>query len=210
MSTSQPIRLAILSGEGTVRRWAEIESIEVKSISSEEALADLPSDEIDVIVVDDSRPWGELIPRIRAGGISARVIIWSPSEDPSDIASAMEAGAAGVVDPGASTEELRRALQIVMAGGSYLPPLDRLIVLDGLNATRKEGSFNSPGLSARETEVLAMLAGGLSARQISTKLSLSERTINTHVANVYRKLGVSNRVEAVMLAMRMGIVSPRE
>lgn len=210
MSLSEPIRVAILGDRETVNRWSEIDTVKVQGLISDEDLTRLRPYEPDVIVIDHRRKWSDLIPQIRSDGISAPIIIWSSSESPSDVARAMESGAAGVLSPEASSEELQRALQVVLAGGSYLPPLDRLIILDGLNASRTPESFRPPPLSARETEVMGMLAEGLSARQISTKLSLSERTVNTHVANLYRKLGVSNRVEAVMTAMRMGIVSPRE
>lgn len=210
MNPSGQIRVAILGDTETVSRWSEIDAVKVRGIFSDEDLTGLRPGEFDVIVVDHRRRWSELIPQIRSGGMSVPIIIWSPSEAPSDVAQAMEAGAAGVLDPRSSSEELERALQVVLAGGSYLPPLDRLIILDGLNASRTPESFRSPPLSTRETEVMAMLAEGLSARQISSQLSLSERTVNTHVANLYRKLGVSNRVEAVMRALRMGIVSPRE
>lgn len=210
MSTSEPIRVAILGDHETVNRWSRLSTLKVQGLVSDADLPKLRTFAPAVVVIDHRRHWSDLIPEIRTDGISAPIIIWSPSESPGDAAQAMGAGAAGVIDPQATDEELQRAVQVVLAGGSYLPPLDRLIILDGLNATRTPESFRSPPLSARETEVMAMLAEGLSARQISSRLSLSERTVNTHVANLYRKLGVSNRVEAVMTAMRMGIVSPRE
>ena len=65
-------------------------------------------------------------------------------------------------------------------------------------------------LTPREKEVLRLLSEGLSARQMARRLELSERTINTHVANVYRKLAVSNRVQAVRQAIRLGLVNEPE
>ena len=81
-------------------------------------------------------------------------------------------------------------------------------MVEELDALR-EVADRGPGgesLTPREKEVLRLLSEGLSARQMARRLELSERTINTHVANVYRKLAVSNRVQAVRQAIRLGLV----
>lgn len=147
------------------------------------------------------------IPRLRrikqvSGDIP--VVVIGGDQDPNFLREAVEAGAVGVVGKPPSPDQIRDAIEVVRAGGSYLDPARTKGMFEaiGISTSSKE-----PVVTNRELEVLRLLFDGLSARQIATNLGLSERTVNTHVANVYRKLGASNRVEAIRIAMRLGMLS---
>lgn len=117
--------------------------------------------------------------------------------------------ASGFLPRGADVTDLGHALRVVRTGAFYMESgqaRDMVQELDALREVSDRGPA-SESLTPREKEVLRLLSEGLSARQMARRLELSERTINTHVANVYRKLAVSNRVQAVRQAIRLGLVT---
>ena len=105
---------------------------------------------------------------------------------------ALEAGADGFIDKQATADELCAALWAVARGERVVSP--RLVPSEGVS------------LSARECEVLRLVAEGLSAPQIAEQLVLSSHTVKTHMRNLYEKLGVTDRAEAVAVAMRRGLL----
>jgi DNA-binding NarL/FixJ family response regulator len=175
----------------------------------DEVMGRTPDEAADIVLLDarGSVENGlEAVVRIRRE-TEALVILVTDRDDPAVLSAAMTSGASGVLRRSAPAETVAGAIQVVRAGGFYLEGSRARDMVEELEALRGQGSRIGAGaLTPREAEVLRLLAEGLSARQIGRKLELSERTVNTHVANLYRKLGVSNRVEAVREALRMGIV----
>ncbi len=139
----------------------------------------------------------------------ASMVFVTSGEKTAVLAQATQWGAAGFLKRSDPAETILHAVKAVKAGAFFLDPehargmVEELDALRGA-AERDAGDFLTP----REREVLELLSEGLSARQVARRLSLSERTVNTHVANLYRKLGVSNRVQAVREAIRLGLVTP--
>ncbi|MGH2703560.1 MAG: LuxR C-terminal-related transcriptional regulator [Actinomycetota bacterium] len=176
----------------------------------DEVMGRTPDEAPDVVLLDarGSVENGlEAVGRIRRE-TEALVILVTDRDDPSVLSAAMTSGASGVLRRSAAAETVAGAIQVVRAGGFYLEGSRARDMVEAMEALRGQGSRIGVGaLTPREAEVLRLLAEGLSARQIGRRLELSERTVNTHVANLYRKLGVSNRVEAVREALRMGIVT---
>lgn len=172
----------------------------------ERSLDELP--EKDLAIVDVSRRGGWTTLRSIKGLFDGLPILAVGSRvDPMMVSQALSEGASGVIASDASADEVARAVQIVLAGGSYLGPDGAAAILGRV----AEGARVQAGpLTGREMAVLGPLSQGLSARQIARALGVSERTVNTHVANIYRKLGVGNRVEAVRVAIRMGMVRGTE
>ena len=121
---------------------------------------------------------------------------------------AIEAGAKGYLLKDASREDLFRAVRTVNQGESLIQPgvvsrvLNRLTQLSQRGATGAE----SQNLSEREVEVLRLMANGSANKQIAAELSISESTVKTHVANIFQKLDVNHRTEAVTKAMSKGII----
>ena len=163
----------------------------------------------DVVILElDAGP----LPRVaelgrQARDIGANVILVTAGQDPSVLAEVM-AWTSGFLPRGASASAIGYAVQVVRTGAFYMESDQARGMVEELE-TMREVADRGPGgesLTPREKEVLRLLAEGLSARQMARRLELSERTINTHVANVYRKLAVSNRVQAVRQAIRLGLV----
>lgn len=116
---------------------------------------------------------------------------------------AIRAGARGYVVKDVDTSGLIRAIRDISRGESAFDARSAAAMVRGLNAPREDDTKH---LTARETEVLQLLARGLSNRDIGGRLFISETTAKFHVGNILRKLGVSRRAEAVYEASKMGII----
>src|SRR6188472_822324 len=139
---------------------------------------------------------------------SARVLILSASGEHRDVLEAVKAGATGYLVKSASRQELLEAVRRVGAGDSVFTPGLAGLVL-GEFRRMNDGGLDEPepenALTARETEVLKMVAKGLSYKQISERLFLSHRTVQNHVQNTLRKLQLHNRVQLVRYAIEQGL-----
>lgn len=140
--------------------------------------------------------------RITAAGAGApRVLVLTTFDTDSDILAAIEAGATGYLLKDAPPEKLFTAIRAAAAGDGALAPSV---------ASRLLGRMRAPTatLTPRELEVLGLVAEGLSNRQISKRLFLSETTIKTHLVHIYPKLEVDSRTAAVAAATRRGLIRP--
>jgi DNA-binding NarL/FixJ family response regulator len=139
---------------------------------------------------------------------SARVLILSASGEHEDVLEAVKAGATGYLVKSASRQELLDAVRRVAAGDSVFTPGLAGLVL-GEFRRMNEGGTDEPepenALTARETEILKMVAKGMSYRQIAERLVLSHRTVQNHVQNTLRKLQLHNRVELTRYVIEQGL-----
>lgn len=142
------------------------------------------------------------------------VLVLTVHEDGESVSDALRAGATGYVSKSASADEVRRALEALRTGQGYLSSGVTAAAIRSMSRTLAERSrvgHAEGAMTPREREVLQEVARGLSARKIARRLGISERTVSTHIGNVYRKLGVNNRVDAVLAGMRAGLVrAPQE
>ncbi len=119
------------------------------------------------------------------------------------VLSSLRAGARGYVLKSSTADTLARAIRIVARGGLYLD--------SEVASTVEEGENMSPEpISAREREVLLLAAKGLSGKEIASQLFISERTVQTHLASIYDKLGARNKTESMLLALKYGVVMLEE
>ncbi|TDC86940.1 response regulator transcription factor [Actinomadura sp. 7K507] len=137
--------------------------------------------------------------QLTSGAGAPRVLVLTTFDTDSDILAAVEAGATGYLLKDAPQSKLFAAIRSAAAGDSALAPSV---------ASRLLGRMRSPTatLTARELEVLRLVAEGLSNRQISKRLFLSETTIKTHLVHIYAKLDVDSRTAAVAAATRRGLI----
>ena len=141
----------------------------------------------------------------------SRVIILTTFDLDEYVYTALRAGAAGFLLKGAPTEQLVEAIRVVAAGDALLAPaVTRRLIAE----FARQGAPDAPDgplreLTGRELEVLRLLARGLSNGEIAAEQVVGEATVKTHVARVLMKLGLRNRVQAVIYAYESGIVSPR-
>jgi DNA-binding NarL/FixJ family response regulator len=138
---------------------------------------------------------------------SARVLVLSASGEQHDVLGAVKAGATGYLVKSASREELLDAVRRVGAGDSvFTPGLAGLVLGEFRRITETTGEPEPDNeLTARETEILKMVAKGLSYKQIAERLVLSHRTVQNHVQNTLRKLQMHNRVELTRYAIERGL-----
>jgi two-component system response regulator NreC len=139
------------------------------------------------------------LPQLRATAPATAVVILTMQDDPAFARQALAAGAVGYVLKETSRAELARAIRTVAKGGTYLDPAV------GVGAISGRGPA---ALTDRETEVLRLLALGHTNAEIAGLLFLSVRTVETHRANLQRKLSISRRPELVRYALQRGVIHP--
>jgi DNA-binding NarL/FixJ family response regulator len=165
----------------------------------------------DIVLMDLRMPQlngVEAMRRIRAENSEIKFIVLTTYDSDEYIFDAIEAGAKGYLLKDASREELFQAVRAVYRGESLIEPGVAAKILDRLAQLSRRSNQPSIAelLSDRETEVLQLMASGSPNKAIATALSISESTVKTHVANIFQKLDVNQRTEAVTKAMSLGII----
>ena len=123
---------------------------------------------------------------------------------------ALRAGASGFLLKDAPEAQLVAAIEVAEAGGSMFAPHATRRVIEAFAVPRTDPPAGLADLTPRELEVLTLIARGRSNREIAVALHVSEHTIKTHVAHILDKLGLRDRVQAVVLAYEAGVVRPRD
>ncbi len=134
---------------------------------------------------------------IRQSFPAARIIVLTTFDGDEDIYRALQAGARAYLLKGMFGDELMDAIRAVHAGKSRIPPAV---------AERLADRMGSPGLTARELDVLRLIVRGKSNKEIGEGLNISEATVKTHINNILSKLGVTDRTQATTMALQRGIV----
>ncbi len=179
--------------------------------AGEEALRRADATRPAVVVLDLQIPelgGVEVTRRLVAADAAVRVLILSASGEQADVLAAVKAGAAGYLVKSASREEFVAAVRRTADGDAvFTPGLAGLVLGEfrRLSSAPQTSEPIAPQLTERETEVLRLVAKGLSYRDIAERLVLSHRTVQNHVQNTLRKLQLHNRVELVRYAMQAGL-----
>lgn len=211
--TSSPIIRVLLADDHAVVRKGIREFLEedatirvvAEASDGEEAIALVAREQPDVAILDIQMPklnGMDATRRVKKDFPQTRVLILTAYDDDPYIFAALRAGANGYLLKTASSDELVHAVHAIAAGESALSPaiakklVQRTVAND---ATRTE--IIEP-LTERELEVLRLAAKGMGNKQIGAALSISDRTVQGHLTNIYAKLHVNTRTEAVMLAVR--------
>ena len=146
--------------------------------------------------------------QLRAEHPEIPVVIVSASEEGEGMREALEAGASGYIPKGVPEAEMRAALQLVLAGGVFVP---RGALVSSVSASAEEAARRASrrarvaGLTPRQREVLQLMLRGLTNREICGVLAIAEGTVKAHVAAILEALDVSNRTEAAMVARDLGL-----
>ena len=163
----------------------------------------------DVVVMDVRMPvldGIEATRRLRSDDTAPPVLALTTFDDDEVLAGMLRAGAAGFVLKGIPAEDLQRAVRTVAAGDAWLDPS---VTARVLSIYREAARVDAPALdvlTARETEVLRLIASGLTNDEIAAELVLSPGTVKTHVNHIFFKLELRNRAEAVIFAFDHGLV----
>jgi len=166
----------------------------------------------DVILMDIRMPvldGVEATRRLVAAGTSARILVLTTFDLDEYVHAAIRAGASGFLLKDVTPAKLLEAIRIVADGDALLAPSVTRRLLERFATTLPPGEDSSDALAeltSRETEVLRLLAGGMSNAEIASELVVSEATVKTHISSVLRKLGLRDRVQAVIVAYESGLV----
>ena len=221
---SAPIRVVIVDDQGMVRAGftsllaAEPDIEVVGDAGDGEAGVELVSRlEPDVTLMDIRMPLLDGIAatrRLVERGTATKVLVLTTFDLDEYVFEALRAGASGFLLKDAPAEELAAAIRVVAAGDSLLAPVVTRRVIDAFvrraAPPRAAADQRLRSLTPRELEVLGLVARGLSNLAITERLFVSEGTTKTHVSNVLAKLGLRDRVQAVVLAYESGVVVPGE
>ena len=217
MSESPKAPLRILLVEDQARILAQLSRLletfeEVEIVGSArdgaDALALVAQLRPDVVLLDLGLPdmdGIEVTRRVRSSHPATEILIFTIFDEEDRVLEAVRAGASGYLLKGASAERIVEALRDVHQGGSVIQPQLARSLLRRFQAPANEGG---PSLTPRETEILTLIAKGLSNRSAAEMLNLSRATVRTHLEHIYAKLDVSNRTEAVTEAIRRGLIEP--
>ena len=168
----------------------------------------------DVILMDIRMPnvdGVEATRRLVSGGSRARIVILTTFDLDEYVFESIRAGASGFLLKDVQPAQLVDAIRVVAAGEALLAPSVTRRLLERFAHTLPGEEKPPPELTSlteRELEVLTLLAGGLSNAELAQRLFLSETTVKSHISSVFRKLGLRDRVQAVVLAYEAGLVRP--
>ncbi|SFC52315.1 DNA-binding response regulator, NarL/FixJ family, contains REC and HTH domains [Nocardioides terrae] len=211
----EPIRVMVVDDHpmwrDAVERDLVAAGLDVVAVAADgrSAIARFTATRPDVVVLDLQIPEPDgvgVTAEIVRQDPSVRVLILSASGEQQDVLAAVKAGAAGYLVKSASSQELLAAVRRVAQGEPvFTPGLAGLVLGEFQRISEAPAEPDDQRLTERETEVLRMVAKGLSYRQIADRLVLSHRTVQNHVQNTLRKLQMHNRVELTRYAIERGL-----
>jgi DNA-binding NarL/FixJ family response regulator len=186
-------------------------SIVAEASDGDEGLAAIRRERPDVVLLDVRMPKKsgvEVLRALTATGQCPATILLTTFDDDSVLLDAVKAGARGYLLKDVSLEQLTAAIRTVAAGGSVIRPAVTDRVLKGLEHVRPSFDSLSPPdpLTRREVEILRLMAGGYSNREIAEALGTAEGTVKNHASSILSKLGVRDRTRAVLKALEMGYI----
>ncbi len=216
---SDAIRVAIADDHPVVRRGLRafldsLDDIEVvgEAVDGERAVQLVVTEEPDVLLLDLKMPKLDgigVISRLRSRGASTRILVLTSFTAQQQVIPAIQAGADGYLLKDADPSELEQAIRAVYRGDPLLAPEAAAAVMAAVSGQ----TLDLPELdrlTPREREVLAGLGRGLSNRSLAEELFITEKTIKTHVSSILMKLGLADRVQAALFAVRVGLADPRD
>jgi len=162
----------------------------------------------DVVLMDLKMPnldGIEATRQIVASHSGVKVLLLTTFEADNHVIQALKAGASGYILKDSKPDSIVSSLLAVMAGERVMASAVANRVLEMLTGTTTPKEFYD-GLTGREIEILKLLAGGMANKQIAYKLKISEKTVRNHVSNMYEKLNIYDRSQAVLYAVRKGLV----
>ncbi|TVT30799.1 response regulator transcription factor [Amycolatopsis rhizosphaerae] len=213
-----PLRVVVADDQAVVREGLVtllglLPGIEVVGAAADglEALAQVAAHRPDVLLVDLRMPRCDGVTataRVRAECPGTEVVVLTTYSDDDSLLSALRAGARGYLTKDADAEVIGHALRSAAQGLSTLHSglQERLVAAAGRGQEPGTGAIE--GLTARELEVLRLIATGLSNVEIARTLVISEATVKTHVNHLFAKAGLRDRAQAVALAYRSGLMRP--
>lgn len=216
MSTEEAIRVAIVDDQrlftrglaGIIGLERDMELVG-EAHTGEEGVTLCGEKEPDVVLMDISMPVMDGISatrKIRDLLPDTTVLILTVHEEDVHVFEGIKAGARGYLLKDCAPEDLLRAIHAAHAGDTIIAPSIAQRIAALFESTTSKSKSLAPPLTKRETEVIKALAYGRSDKQIARDFGIAERTVRTHTANIYKKLHIFDRTQAVIYAVREGLV----
>ena len=215
----RPITVVIADDHPVVRRGLRTfleasEGFEVvgEAADGAEAVRVTVAAEPDVLLLDLVMPQVdgvEAIGRLRRHGSATRILVLTSFVAEDQVIPAIRAGADGYLLKDVDPLELAEAIRAVSRGEPMLAPPAAAAVMAAVSGSAPAVHPDIERLTAREREVLAGMGRGLANRQLADELFVSEKTVKTHVSSILMKLGLSDRTQAALFAVRVGLADPR-
>lgn len=200
----------ILMREG-IRQLLEFDgSIQVVDEASdgEECIEKLKSAKPDVLLLDINMPKKngiEVLEEIKKKNIDVKVLILTVHNEIEYLVKAVDIGVDGYILKDSESVELKKAINTVMGGESYIQP--KLVpALNNRLVARDVDKEKIDSLTGRELEVLIQVANGMFNKEIATTLNISERTVKNHISNIFKKIEVSDRTQAAVFAIKNDLI----
>lgn len=187
-------------------------NIIAEAVDGQEAIEKIPQVKPDVVLLDMRMPGKtglDVLLELSRKEQLPPTIILTTFDDDHQVLQGIKAGAKGYLLKDVSLDQLMDAVKVVASGKSLHQPVMTERLLKGLeNINNEFASLDRPDpLTARETEILRLMAGGFSNKEIANSLNVAEGTVKNHVSNILSKLGVRDRTRAVLKAFELGIVA---
>lgn len=218
MTETSEVRLMLVDDQDLVRAGVRrvLESQPGFVVTAETGDADavaglLLENPVDVLVLDLNMPGRdgfEVLRDIRAAGLPVRVLVLSLHDEPAYVARAVRDGANGYLLKDTAVQELPAAIRAVMAGGGFYSPRAQQALGEAMRAGTETREKPLERLTTREIEVLRRVSAGQPSKAIAADLAISIRTVETHRANLMRKLNIHSVSELVRYAIREKIAAP--
>jgi NarL family two-component system response regulator LiaR len=215
---AEPIRVLIVDDHAVVREGLRAflalqEGLEIVGEAADgmQAVEEARRSNPDVILMDLVMPKLDgvgAMRQLRSELPECRVIVLTSFLDDKRLLPAIQAGAAGYLLKNAEPAQLARAVREAYEGRAIIDPSVAARLVHALSDGRPAAAPSREQLTRREYEMLELIAGGRSNKRIALELGISEKTVKTHVGHLLAKLGVSDRTQAAMLAVRQGLVNP--
>jgi DNA-binding NarL/FixJ family response regulator len=215
------IRVVLVDDQALIRTGFKMileteDDIEVVGEASdgEQAISMTRSVRPDVVLMDVQMPTMDGLEAtgriVRDANIPSRIVILTTFERDDYVFEALRAGASGFLLKNAPSEELVHAVRVVAAGDALLAPSVTRKVIEGFirRPASRSNEVELQRLTERETEILQLLATGKSNSELAAHLFVGEGTIKTHVSSVLTKLGLRDRMQAVIFAYESGLIEP--
>jgi len=211
----KPIQVFIIEDQAKILKqqvkvlsvYPEVEVVG-NALSGETGLKELEKVEVDVLLLDLGLPLMdgiEVTKKVKEKWPDLEILIFTIFDEEDRVINAIRAGASGYLLKGTPGEKIVEAIREVFDGGTVIQPnLARNLLKQFQNTKSEEPSYHN--LSNREAEILQLVSKGLPNHEVGEILGLTKATIRTHLEHIYKKLDVTNRVEAVTEGIRKGII----
>ena len=147
----------------------------------------------------------EVLKEIKSKNIDVKVLILTVHESIEYLLKAVELGADGYIMKDSESAELKKAISVIMNGESYIQP-NLIPALNNRLVARDMDKDKIESLTSRELEVLIQVANGMFNKEIATSLNISERTVKNHISNIFKKIGVFDRTQAAVFAIKNDLI----